>query len=163
MPTRRSPATLMSAANNERTLLQNGTIEFWTGAQPASAKDPMTGTLIGRATLNGATYTAGAGGASNGLTLDVAVLENDLAVLKKPAAQLWQFKCLAPGTINSARYIGNPVDNNSSSTTLHRLDMSVSLPSGTGEVKMSKLTYALDEVGDIQSVTLTFGNPALAA
>lgn len=163
MPTRRSPAVLMSVAANERTLLQNGTIELWNNPQPASAKDPMTGTLIGRVTLNGADYTAGAGNASNGLTMAAPVLENDLAVLKKPAGELWQFKCLAAGTINSARYIGNPADNNSSSTTLHRIDMSVSLPSGSGDIKMAKLTYAVDEVGDLQALTLTYGNPALAA
>lgn len=163
MPTRRSPAVLMSAAANERTLLQNGTIELWSGPQPASAKDPMTGTLIGRITLNGASYTAGLGGASNGLTFAAPVLENDLAVLRKPSGELWQFKAIAGGTINSARYIGNPADNNSSSTTLHRLDMAVSLPSGTGELKMAKLTYAVDEIGDVQSATLTFGNPLAAA
>jgi hypothetical protein len=153
----------MSAAANERTLLQNGTIELWSNPQPVSAKDPMTGILIGRITLNGATYVPAAGGASNGITPAAPVLENDVAVLKKPAGELWQFKVLAAGTVNSARYIGNPVDNNSSSTTLHRLDMSVSLPSGTGELKMAKLTYAVDEVGDVQSFTLTFGNPLAAA
>lgn len=156
MATRRSPAVLMSAALNEKTLFAGGKIQFYSGAQPASAKDPMTGTLIGEATKNGVALPAG------GITFDNPVLENDLAVLKKPTAELWQFKCIAAGTIASARYVGAATDNNSTSTTLPRLDASVTTLSGNGEIKMSKLTYALDEVGDIQSFTITFGNPVAA-
>ena len=160
MSTRRSIAVLMNAAANERTLFTNGVIEFYTASQPASASNPITGTLIGIATLNGAAFTDG--NPANGLTMAAPVIVNDTAVLSKPTNELWQFKAVAAGTISSARYKANAHDSNEQSTTAMRLDMSVSGLTGNGDAKMAKLTYAINEVGDIQSLNLIFSNPVSA-
>lgn len=161
MATRSSPGLLMAAAAAIRTGLTNGMIEFYSNAQSANARSPITGTIIGRATLNGGAWAAGS--PTNGLTFAAPVLSGNNALLAKPSGELWQFTCIAAGTIASARYYSNVADANADSTTLMRLDGAVSGPSGSGEVKMAKTTYAVGEVGDIQSwnLTLTDALPAV--
>lgn len=157
MPSRSSLIIKTQVANAVRTALTNGAYYFYGGAsQPASGSDPATGTLIGIATKDGAAWVAGS--PANGITLAAPVVSGNNVKLSKPAGESWRFLAIAAGTISYARYVGNPIDDNSVSTALARWDGSVSLPSGDGNIKVSKLTYAIGDQGDIQSCNIWFGD-----
>lgn len=61
-----------------------GTIDVYTGAQPASANDSPTGTFLGRITRDGLSWTEGA--TQGGLTFLAAATPS---LLIKPAAHSW--------------------------------------------------------------------------
>jgi hypothetical protein len=92
-------------------LLQGGHIAFYSGAQPASANDAATGTLLGNITLNGlAMPTAGA--PAGGLTVaagDAGVLVNVGTWILKGVADgtfgWWRWSALAaPAGLSTAAY-----------------------------------------------------------
>jgi hypothetical protein len=134
-------------ATGLKTLFANGVIRLYTGAQPASADDAVTGTLLGSVTLNGAAFTEGV--ATNGINFDAPVLR----VLSKAAAESWKFTGVAAGTIGWFRYQANAVDNDASSTTLPRIDGSVGITSG--DMRLSSVTAAIGTPITIDAFTIT--------
>jgi hypothetical protein len=131
--------------------MADGVINFYTGAQPSSPDAAPTGTFLGRATLAAGSWTAGS--PTNGLEFDAP----SGATINKAAAEEWKFKCTTAGTIGWARFVSNSAsDTGGSSTTLKRMDFSVGITSG--DCLMSKVTYAVDETGVIQSFTIPFSN-----
>lgn len=164
MATRHSLKILLAVAEARKTALQNGALYFYSGSQPASPNSAPSGTLLGIATLAGGAFTHGI--ATNGLTFAAPVIDGENVKLSKPAGQDWKINFSAAGTIGWCRYKANPVDNDLADPTglLARLDLSVSLESGTGDIKVSKLTYAAGETGQMTTFNLTESNalqPAL--
>lgn len=128
----------------------NGIIELRTGAQPTSPDDAATGVLIGKVTKNGDAFVAGSPG--NGLNFSSPALN----VLSKDPAEVWKMTAVAVGTIGYGRLLGNAADDGSARTDLPRIDFSVGLTSG--DARTSKLNYAINEVGTIDSFTITQTN-----
>lgn len=99
--------------------LANGVIYIYSGSQPVSANNAVSGTLLGKVTLNGDAFSFGS--PTNGLNLDTPV---DGVIAKEPADD-WKFDGIADGTAGWFRFMGNATDALGSSTTLARLDGSV--------------------------------------
>lgn len=135
-----------------KTQLADGVIYLYSGSQPSSADAAVTGTLIGTVTVDGGAWTAGS--PTNGLEFGtVASAEMD-----KAAAENWKFTCTTAGTIGWGRFVGNASDGGALSTALPRIDFSVGVTSG--DMRMSKVTYALGETGVIQQFKVPLSNAA---
>ena len=127
--------------------LSTGVIEIYTGAQPATANDPVTGTLLGTVTLNGAAFTPGS--ATNGLTFAAAA---DGAVSK--SATNWQFSGLANGSAGWFRFKGNAVDAGGSSTTAVRLDGSIA--TSGGDMTIGNINVTTGAPNTVDQFVLTY-------
>jgi len=138
-----------------KTNLADGVINFYSGAQPSSPDAAPTGTFLGRATQGGAAWSAGS--PTNGLEFGAVVDgTGGAASLDKATAEDWKFVCTTAGTIGWGRFIGNPTDAGGVSTTLPRIDFSVGITSG--DAQMTKVTYAENETGVIQSFNIPVTN-----
>jgi len=134
-----------------KTQMADGVIRLYTGAQPLNADAAITGTLIGEVTIAAGAWAPGS--ATNGLEFDAAVG----ATIDKAAAEEWKFAAVAAGTIGWFRFISNAVaDDSSQLTTVSRLDGSTGIT--TGDMRMSKVTYAIGETGIIQTFTIPLTN-----
>jgi hypothetical protein len=127
--------------------LSTGVIEIYTGAQPASANDPVSGTLLGTVTLNGAAFTPGS--ATNGLTFAAAA---DGAVSK--SATNWQFTGLATGSAGWFRFKGNAVDAGGSSTSAIRLDGSIA--TSGGDMTIGNINVTVGAPNTVDQFVLTY-------
>lgn len=102
--------------------LTNGSIEIYSGPQPLTADAPISGTLLGRVTVNGGAWAEGS--PTNGLQFD-PVTNGTVA---KKAADTWKFTGLANGTAGWFRFRANAADagaDDSTTVTHPRLDGSV--------------------------------------
>ena len=138
-----------TGADGLRGIFTNGTIKAFTGAQPANADDAPSGTYLGNITLNGAVFTPGT--ATNGVNFGAPVGRT----VSKSASETWQFKGAAAGTIGWIRFQANAVDNDSSSTSLNRIDMSVGITSG--DIHFSTVTSAVNTIITLDTFTVTGG------
>jgi len=101
-------------------IFKDGVIDIYSGTRPVNADAAVSGTLLGTVTLSGAAFTPGspAGGLEFGTALDRSI--------DKASAEVWQFTAQAAGTATWFRIRGNAVDAGSSSTTLPRIDGTIS-------------------------------------
>ena len=127
--------------------LSTGVIEIYTGAQPASANDPVTGTLLGTVTSNGGAFTPGS--ATNGLLFGTAASGS---VAK--AATAWQFTGLANGTAGWFRFKGNAVDAGALSTTHVRLDGSIA--TSGGDMTIGNISVTTGAPNTVDQFVLTY-------
>jgi len=132
-----------------RTQFVNSVIDIYSGAQPADADSVATGTKLARVTIAAGAFTEGQ--PANGLNFDPPVG----AVLSKAAAETWQYTGIAAGTAGWFRLRGNAVDSGAASTTLPRIDGSISGTTGSGDMKLSNLTVAAGSPGTIDTFTIT--------
>ena len=88
-----------------------GVIAMYSGAQPASADDAPTGTLLGYITKDGAAFVPGS--PTNGLNWGAAAG----GVIGKNTDN-WRLTGAAAGTAGWFRLMGNAADNGLASTTL---------------------------------------------
>jgi hypothetical protein len=132
--------------------LTNGSIELYTGSQPSSPDSAVTGTLIGRVTVNGGAWTEGSG--ANGLNFGTVAA----GAVDKSTSETWQFTAIAAGTIGWGRFRANATDAGAADGTFvnARIDFSVGIT--TGDMKMSKVTYAVGETGVIQEFLIPLSN-----
>lgn len=112
-----------------------GVMHIYSGPQPATADSPVTGTLLGIVTKDGAAFVAGS--PTNGLSFDDPVA----GIVAKQPADAWRFTGLAIGTAGYFRLIGNAADAGGSSTTLPRLDGSIGTSSG--DLKLSNTSVVV--------------------
>ena len=127
--------------------LADGVIEIYTGAQPATANDPVSGTLLGTVTLNGAAFTPGS--ATNGLTFAAAA---NGAVSKSATA--WQFTGLATGSAGWFRFKGNAVDAGGSDPTAVRLDGSIA--TSGGDMTIGNINVTVGAPNTVDQFVLTY-------
>lgn len=119
----------------------NGVIDVYTGTQPATADSAVTGTLLGRITLNSGAFVAGT--ATNGLTFAAA---SGGAVSK---SGVWSFNGVAAGTAGWFRLKGNALDNDAVSTTLPRLDGSIA--TSGADLNLSNISIAVSAPNTVDS------------
>jgi len=155
MPKRDSIGVFLEQAQLTQTQFNNGVIYLYSGTQPDFSTLPATGTLIGIVTLNGGVFVPGS--PTNGLVFDNPTIVANHVELSMQSGALWQFTCIAAGTIGYARFRGNIADSNASSNSLKRMDMDVGTASDS-TIVMAKTTYAVGEVGIFQSLTIKYGN-----
>ena len=155
MAWRASTKLLNEMFNAVRTQLANGTIEIYSGSQPASANDAVTGTLLGRVTLNAAAWAEGA--AANGLEFDAAAARQ----MNKAAAETWQFVGLADGTAGWFRFRGNAADAGAADPTflLPRIDGRIATTGA--EMNLSNLNVVTGATTTVDSFTLRWPSTVL--
>lgn len=121
-----------------QTLLAGGELLIYSGAQPLSADDAPTGTLL--VTIN----NAGAG-----LNFDAPVAN----VLSKAAAETWAASAAASGTAGWFRYqiIG---DTGAASTTAVRIDGAIGLSGADMNISNTQITAGATQTVDAFSITL---------
>lgn len=95
---------------------EKGVLYIYSGPQPLSADNAVTGTLLAIVTKDGQPFVAGA--PDNGLSFDAPVA----GVVSKAAADNWKCVALADGTAGWFRLMGNASDALGQSTTLPRMD-----------------------------------------
>jgi hypothetical protein len=139
----------MLGSTNLKSLFANGVINFYTGAQPVDADSAETGTLLGRVTLDGGSFTPGV--STNGINF--ASPSAGSRTISKASAEIWKFMGTSAGTIGWFRFVGNAVDNGLSSTTLPRIDGSVGIASG--DLRLSSVTAAVGSQVTIDSFSIT--------
>ena len=148
MAVRASTATKNTLLNALRTKFANGVIQIYgNAAQPARGDEAPAGTLLGVATLNAGTFTAG--NPTNGLNFAPAAN----GAMDKPAGDVWQFKGIANGIASYARMIPNAADpgTTDNSATYDRLDGRIG-PSGSGaEVLMANTEVTVGATSTIDS------------
>lgn len=114
MATRLATATRNAKANAVGTLMSGGTVEIRTGAQPASANDAASGTLLATVTL-GTAPSASAGVVTMPDPASVNAVATGTAgwfrVKASGGATVWDGLIGAEGTLSSTSIVsGNPVD-----------------------------------------------------
>jgi len=123
----------------------NGIIEIRSGAQPASADNAVSGTLLGTVTLNSGAFTTGS--PANGLTFATAT---GGAVSK---TGVWSMNGVATGVAGWFRLKGNATDDGSASTTLPRMDGSVA--TSGADMNLSNLSITAGAPTTIDAFTWT--------
>lgn len=112
--------------------LENGLIEIYSGPQPLSADNAVSGTLLMRVTVDAGAFTPGS--PDNGLSFEAAA---DGGVVKE-TTETWKGNGLADGTAGWFRFKGNAADAGGASTTAIRLDGSVGV-GGSGDLSLGTL------------------------
>ena len=145
MTVRLSTQNRTALAQAFATTFANGVIEIYSGAQPASSDAAVTGTLLGTVTLSSGAFTAGS--ATNGLTFATAAN----GVVSKSG--VWSFNGSAAGTAGWFRLKGNGVDGGTLSTSLPRLDGSIS--TSGADLNLSNITIAVGSPNTIDTFNWT--------
>lgn len=138
-----------TGADGLRGIFKDCVIDIYSGGQPATANAAVTGTLLGRVTLDGGAFTEGV--ATNGLEFDAPVS----GVLSKAAAETWRFTGLANGVAGWFRLRGNAVDSGALSTTLPRIDGSIGSTSGDMLLSNVNITTGAPSTIDVFNITLS--------
>lgn len=129
-------ASAILGPNSFESLFQYGAIEIRSGAQPASADDAASGSLLGRITTDGAAWTAGS--PTNGL-----VITRSGRMIRKNAPDDWILAGLATGTAGWFRWLPNTPDAGTASTTAVRIDGAIGLTDATGDYQLFLPTLSL--------------------
>lgn len=111
------------------TAFRYGCVEVYSGAQPASADAAVTGTLLGRVTLGGGSWSEGS--STNGLQF-----ERDGIYVGKPTAAHWVLTGIADGTAGWFRLRANTPDAGAASESLYRVDGAIGLDGATGDYQL---------------------------
>lgn len=133
-----------------KSALADGVIHIYSGAQPSSANDAATGTLLGTVTVDAGAFTPGV--ATNGLEFEAA----SGGSISKAAAENWQFSGITNGTAGWFRFVGNAVDSGAQSTTLPRIDGSIARTGG--DMTLSSTTITAGAPNTIDVFQLSMGN-----
>lgn len=132
-------------ARSFEALFDGGSIELYSGAQPASANDAPTGTLLARITQGSAPWTPGS--PANGLTFQRVGVGATI-----PDTAPWGLRGLAAGTVGWCRLRGM-VDPQTSSTIYPRIDGAVGLREASGDfqLRLGTVDMAVDLIFPITS------------
>jgi len=128
--------------------LTYGVLDLFSGPMPTDPNNADSGTLLCRITVASGAWVAGT--STNGLEFSPPAA----GAVGIKSGQTWSGVALANGTVGYGRFRGNPADAGSSSTTLVRVDMTVSAGGG-GEVNLSHLNYTAGETVTVNSATIT--------
>ena len=112
-----------------KALFDYGCIEIRSGAQPATADAPATGTLLARITKDGGAWNAG--NHAYGLKFQRAQ-----RYMMSDSNDLWRMTGMANGTAGWFRLVGNIYDDGAASSDFPRIDGTVGLVGGAGDIQM---------------------------
>lgn len=133
------------------TTFAKGVIYIYSGPQPISADQAISGTLLGMVTVDGGVFAFGS--PANGLSFDAPVD----GTVSKAVAELWKFTGLAGGTAGWFRLMTNAVDDLASDTAakVHpRLDGSIGV-SGA-DLNLSNIAVSVGAPNTIDIFSFTF-------
>ncbi len=122
-------ATALLGGTPMATLMEYGVIEIRSGTQPAAADMAPTGTALARITRDGGAWTAG--NTANGLQF----LLNGRAVIKNPE-HTWVIDGFNTGTAGWFRWLPNPADPGTDSTTAVRIDGAMGVLNAIGDYQL---------------------------
>jgi hypothetical protein len=128
--------------------LTYGVMDLMSGPMPTDPNNADSGTLLARITVASGNWEAGAN--TNGLEYSPAA--GGAVGIK--SGQTWSGVAVATGTVGYARLRGNAADVGGSSTTLVRVDGTVSAGGGA-EVNLSHINLTRDETVTVNSATIT--------
>jgi hypothetical protein len=126
----------------------DGVIEIYSGSQPASANDAVTGTLLGRVTVNAGAWTAGS--PTNGLEFGTPAARQ----MDKASGEVWQFVGLANGTAGWFRFLANSADAGTADVSEARPRIDGRIATTGAEMNMSNLNVVTGAVSTIDAFTL---------
>ncbi|MCP4493236.1 MAG: hypothetical protein GY820_38930 [Gammaproteobacteria bacterium] len=127
-------------------LLENGTMEIYSGTMPTDPDAVITATVLAKITESGEAFVADA--AANGINFDTAAS----GVLSKDTSETWSGVGLAAGTAAWACIFSNAYDKTASTTAVRML---VDVATSGAVVTMSDTSVAVDGSNTIDSATLT--------
>lgn len=141
--------TVIAAAEGGalRDIFRDGVLKIYSGSQPSSPDDAVSGTLLLTVTVSAGAWSAGA--FTNGLEFGTAAS----GAIAKSASETWQGVGVAAGTAGYFRFIANPTDAGASSTTLPRIDGSVG--TSGADLNMSTTTITVGATYTIDTFSLT--------
>jgi len=131
-----------------KTVFTNGVLRIYSGVQPTSANDAISGTLLLTVTESSGTFTPGS--PTNGLNFGTPAS----GIIAKAAAEAWSGLGVAAGTAGWARLQGNPLDDDASSTTLARIDMSVAKTGGDLTLSNTSIVIGAPSTVDVFQLTM---------
>jgi hypothetical protein len=142
-------ATIISAAEGGslKDILRDGVLRIYSGSQPSSPDAAVSGTLLLEVSVDAGAFVHGA--FDNGLEFGDAA---DGAI-SKASGETWQDTGIASGTAGWFRFVGNPTDDGSASTSLPRLDGNVG--TSGADLNMSSTAVVAGSTYTIDSFTLT--------
>lgn len=129
-------------------ILQNGVIKIYSGSQPATADTAASGTHLLTITVSSGSFTPGT--ETNGLEFDASASGE----IEKASAETWSGVGLADGTAGWFRFYANATDAGGASTTLPRIDGSIS--TSGADLNMSSTSIVTDASYTIDSFKFTF-------
>ena len=129
------------------TTFSKGVIHIYSGPQPLSADNPVSGSLLGIVSLNAAAFAFGS--ATNGLSFDAPVG----GVVSKAAAEAWKFNGVTDGTAGWFRLMGNTNDALGTSTVLPRMDGSIG--TSGADLNLSNIAVVLSSPNTIDVFQFT--------
>ncbi|MDX9893855.1 MAG: hypothetical protein RBS34_00315 [Desulfofustis sp.] len=132
-------------------VMANGVLRFFTGAQPATADDAETGTLLLQVTISSGAFTPGA--ATNGLNFD----DTTTTIITKEPAEIWSGVGLADGTAGWFRFYDN-TRTTGASTTAKRFDGSCA--TSGGQATMASTSIVTGATTTVSSCTVTLPKQA---
>jgi hypothetical protein len=129
-----------------RDILKDGVIRLYSGAQPASADDAETGTLLVELTQSSLAFVAGA--VANGLELGEAVA----GVISKEFGEVWSGINQNGGTAGWGRWYANTLDTGAS-TTARRIDFACGVSGAELNMTSTSLTALATTTIDTVAIT----------
>ena len=127
--------------------MQDGTLHIYSGAQPTSANDAETGTLLARITLASGAFVSG--NATNGIEFGDA----SGGSVGKKSGEVWSGVAIATGTAGWFRFYANTVVTGANSTTAVRFDGSCG--TSGAQCNMGSTSITLDGTVTIDTVNVT--------
>ena len=127
--------------------LAAGVLRIFSGAQPLSADDTETGTLLVEITVDGGVFTPG--NAAHGLHFDNAAD----GIIPKLASELWQGTVVATGYAGWFRFYANDRVTGASTTAV-RMDGAISTGTNS-EIQMSNTKLTIGETPIIDTFNIT--------
>lgn len=128
--------------------MADGVLRIYSGAQPTSADNAPGGTLLLEITLDAGAFVHGS--PTNGLEFDAP----SAGTVSKAAAETWRGLGLVAGTAGWARFSANPLDDNSLSTTIKRIDMSVAKTGADLNIANTSIAVGAPTTIDVFQLTM---------
>jgi hypothetical protein len=142
-------ATIITASEGGslKDIMRDGVLRIYSGAQPSSPDNAVSGTLLIEVSVDAGAFAHGA--FANGLEFGAP----SSGQISKGAGETWQDQGLANGTAGWFRFCGNPSDTGAASTSLPRLDGSVG--TSGADLNMSSTSVVSGSTYTIDTLTLT--------
>lgn len=139
---------MMLGSADLKTAFTDGVLRIYSGVQPTSAVDAISGTLLLEITESGGAFAHGS--PTNGLEFDAP----SAGIISKAVAETWVGNGITNGTAGWARLSANPLDDGTSTTTLARIDLAVAKTGGDLNLSNTTITAGAPTTVDIFQLTM---------